>query len=269
MMDWNFIFLGFLQGITEFLPISSSGHLFLMEQILKTNQTSLSLILLLHTATLLSVLAVFYKDIKSFIFDIKKNKNFQLFIKLAISLIPLLFVGLFLKSFVEQSFEKNTVALGFLSSGLLLLSLFFIKKKNLSLEEMSLFQAFLIGLAQAVAVLPGFSRSGWTIAIGLYCGLAPRTAVYFSFLISLPAIAGSSFVDLALYLSKKPETVNSSLLSLISEFELPISLLLSFFVAFSSGFLSLLLVLKMVQTEKFYSFSFYLLPLSVLVFLFL
>ena len=269
MIDWNYIFLGLLQGITEFLPVSSSGHLFIMEQILKTNKAGLSFILLLHTATLLSVLVVFSKDIKSFIFNIQKKKNSQLFIKLVISLVPLLFVGLFLKSFVEQSFEKNTVAFGFLSSGLLLLSLCFIKKKKLSLEEMSFLQAFLIGLAQAIAVLPGFSRSGWTIAVGLYCGLAPRTAVYFSFLISLPAIAGSSLVDLALYFSKKPETVNPNLLSLTSEFELSLSLLLSFLIAFSSGFLSLLLVLKIVQSEKFYFFSFYLLPLSCVVFLFL
>ena len=267
-MDWNYIFLGFLQGITEFLPISSSGHLFLIEQILKTNQTSLSFILLLHIATLLSVLAVFSKDIKSFIFSIQKKKNLQLLTKLIISLIPLCFVGLFFRSFVEQSFEKNTVASGFLSSGLLLLSLFFIKKKNLSLEKMNLFQAFLIGLAQAVAVLPGFSRSGWTIAMGLYCGLTPRAAVYFSFLISLPAIAGSSMVDLVLYLSKKPEPVNANLLS-TSEIDFSLSLLFAVFIAFLSGFFSLLLVLKMVQTKKFYFFSFYLLPLSLLVFLFL
>lgn len=260
MIDWSYVFLGFLQGVTEFLPISSSGHLFLMEHILKTDRADLSLILILHTATFFSVCAVFYKDIKSFVFSLQKKKNLQLLLKVLVSLVPLLLVGLFFRSFVQQSFEKNTVALGFLSSGLLLLSLFFIRKKNLSLEEMSFFQAFLIGLAQSIAVLPGFSRSGWTISIGLYCGLSPRTAVYFSFLISLPAIAGSALVDLVFHLSKQPLVDNLNI-----GFGSSLSLLLSFLIAFSIGFLSLLLVLKMVQYKKLHLFSFYLLPLSLLV----
>ena len=265
MIDWRQLFLGFLQGITEFFPISSSGHLFLMEQFLKSDQASLSFVLILHAATLLSVVAVFFKDIKSFAFEIHKKENRKLFFKLVITLLPLFFVGLFFRSFVEQSFEKNTVTLGFFSSGLLLLSLFFVRKGKLSLKEMSFLQAFLIGLAQSVAVLPGFSRSGWTIAMGLYCGLAPRVAVYFSFLISIPAIAGSVLVNLALNFSKNSEKMNSDLLTGTEIFSLSLSFVLAFFV----GFLSLLVVLKMVQSKKLYLFSFYLLPLSLMLFLFL
>lgn len=263
MVDWNSVFFGCIQGLTEFLPVSSSGHLFLVEQILKSDKAGLSFILILHTATFFSVLAVFYKEIKSFVLGIQEEKNLKLFFKILVSLLPLLFVGLFFKSFVQESFEKNTVALGFLSSGLLFLPLFFIKGKNLTLEKMSFGQAFLIGLAQSVAVFPGFSRSGWTIAVALYCGLAPRSAVYYSFLISLPAIAGSALVDLMLNLSKNP---GGDILFLGVE---PVFVLLSFFVAFFSGFLSLLVVLKTVQKEKLYLFSFYLLPLSLLVFFFL
>ena len=231
-----------------------------MDQILNGGRVSLSTVLLLHTATLFSVFVVFFKDLKSFIFGIQKKTNLQLFFKLLLSLAPLLFVGLFFKSFVQQSFEKNTVAVGFFSSGLILLSLFFVRKKNLSLEEMNFFQAFLIGLAQAVAVLPGFSRSAWTIAMGLYCGLAPRSAVYFSFLISLPAIAGSAVLDLASHLSKHPEQISFPVLSAEQG--------LSFFAAFVSGLFSLLIVLKMAQGQKLYLFSFYLLPLSLILFLF-
>ena len=262
-MDWLVVFLGFLQGITEFLPVSSSGHLFLMEQVLKSDKLSLSFVLVLHLATFFSVFVVFFKEIKVLIFGIQKKENFQLFLKLVVSLIPLLFIGLFFKSFVQQSFEKNTVALGFLSSGLLLFSLFFVRKKDMSLKQMSFFQAFLIGLSQSLAVLPGFSRSGWTIATGLYCGLSPRSAVYFSFLISLPAIAGSFLMDFLF-----SENVNKINFQFLFDLEF-FSLSLAFLTSFLSGLLALFLVLRMVQSKKLYLFSFYLLPLSVLVFLLL
>lgn len=261
MIDWSYIFLGFLQGVTEFLPVSSSGHLFLLEYILNKAQTNLSFILFLHGATFLSILLVFFKDIKYFLFGIKDKTNLNLLFKVIVSLLPLIFVGLFLKPLVEQSFQKNIVALGFFSSGLLLFSLFFVKRRSLSLEEMSFKKAFLIGLAQSLAVLPGFSRSAWTIAAGLYFGLAPRTAVYYSFLISLPAIAGSVFMDVT------SQVLGSGTASFHFDFDL--SFWLSFFIAFVSGCISLLLVLKLVQVNKLQVFSFYLLPLSVFLVFFL
>lgn len=260
-MSLNDLFLGLVQGATEFLPVSSSGHLFLMEKILKGSQSSLPFILFLHLATFLAVLTVFFKDIKSFVLGINDRDNFQLFLKLLLSLAPLVFVGLFFKNFVQESFEKNTVAFGFLSTGLLLASLFFIRsRKNLSLKEMSFLQAFLIGLSQSLAVLPGFSRSAWTIAVGLYCGLSPRSAVYFSFLISLPAILGSGFLGLL------PFLLESSSNSVSFDFSTVLSLFLPFLVAFVSGWLCLILILKMAKNQKLAWFSFYLIPLSVLVF---
>ena len=261
-MDWAHIYLGILQGITEFLPISSSGHLFLMGKLLKGNELSLSFVLLLHLATFFSVSAVFFKDIKNLILGFLNKQTFLLFCKILLSLAPLLFIGLFFRPFVQQSFEKNTVALGFFSSALFLFSLLFVKRKNISLENISFRQAFLIGLAQALAVVPGFSRSALTIVMGLYCGLAPRAAVSFSFLISLPAIAGSSLLDLFLFLSQNKGDTNWP-----SLFHQAGVLAPTFFITFLTGILSLLLVLKMVQKEKFYLFSFYLIPLSLLVFL--
>lgn len=260
MIDWGDIFLGLLQGATEFLPVSSSGHLFLMEKLFKEEQISLSFVLLLHTATLLSVLAVFFKDIKTLILGGLEKKNLQLFLKVFLSLTPLVFIGLFFRSFVEQSFEKNSVAFGFFSSGILLLSLLFLKKRNLSLEKMSFLHALFIGLAQALAVFPGFSRSAWTIAVGLHCGLNARTAVYFSFLIAIPAIIGSSLFDLL--------SMPSDFFKEMS-FSSSVSLSLPFLTAFVSGLLSLIFVVKITQAKKLYVFSFYLLPLSLAVFLFL
>ena len=264
MIDWSYIFLGFLQGVTEFLPVSSSGHLFLLEYLFKKEQTDLSFVLLLHGATFLSILVVFFKDIKSFLLGIRKKANLYLFSKIVVSLLPLFVVGLFFKSFVEQSFQKNVVAIGFLSSGLLLFSLFFVKRKKLSLEEMSFTKAFLIGLAQALAVFPGFSRSAWTIAAGLYFGLAPRTAVYYSFLISLPAIAGSVFMDTTSQML--PASAKGSETGFL---DFSVSFYLAFFLAFVSGFISLLAVLKLVQVDKLQFFSFYLLPLGLILVFFL
>lgn len=258
------IVYGLFQGATEFLPVSSSGHLFLMDWILNGESSSLTFVLFLHLATFLVICLVFFKDIGNFLWNLKTRQNQILFLKLLVSLIPLVIVGLFLRSFVQQSFEKNTVALGFFSTALLLSSLFFIKRKDRSLEEMSFFHAFLIGLSQSLAVLPGFSRSAWTIATGLYCGLSPRWAVYFSFLISLPAIFGSVLVEFVFYESKDPQMLTS--LSSFSEWGF---LSLSFFSAFFSGLFCLLLVIKMVQSQKLYLFAFYLFPLSLFVFLFL
>ena len=264
MIDWNSIFLAFVQGVTEFLPVSSSGHLFLWEHIFKKEPTELSFVLLLHGATFFSILLVFFKDLQKFFLNFKKKAHIHLGYKVCVSLLPLGFVGLFFKTFVEQSFQKNIVAFGFLSTGLLLFSLFFKKTKNSSLEKISFRTAFLIGLAQALAVFPGFSRSAWTIAAGLYSGLAPRAAVYYSFLISLPAILASIFMDL---LSKKLKTSSEGFFTGLWDWNL--SFWLSFFLAFLSGFISLLMVLKLVQADKLQLFSFYLLPLGLILVFFL
>jgi len=111
-MDWRDIFLGLVQGVTEFLPISSSGHLFVMEKILKGSQSSLTFVLLLHLATLFAIVTVFFKDIKNFTLNLKNKTETQLLFKILLSLLPLVFVGLFLKDFVKQSFEKNFIYTG-------------------------------------------------------------------------------------------------------------------------------------------------------------
>lgn len=249
------LYLGFLQGVTEFLPVSSSGHLFLLELLLNRASPSLSFVLLLHLATFCSICFVFAKDIKLLIFDFFK-KDRQFFYKFCVTLIPCLIVGLFLKDLVEQSFEKQWVAFGFFVSGILLASLFFTPQKKQSLEELSFLSAFLIGSMQALAVFPGFSRSALTISMALYCGLSARSAVLFSFLISLPVIAGSSGID---FMSSGFRSFDETALSLIS----------SFLLAFLTGILSLWIVLKLVKSRYLYLFSFYLIPLSFYVFFFL
>ena len=251
-MQSSSLYLGFLQGLTEFLPVSSSGHLFLLEHLLNKNSPSLSFVLWLHLATFCSICVVFAKDIKNLSFDFfKKDRSF--FYKFCISLLPSVIVGLFFKDWVEQSFEKRWVACGFLISGVFLASLFFIPQKKKSLEELSFFSAFLIGLMQAFAVFPGFSRSALTITTALYCGLSARSAVLYSFLISLPVIAGSSGID---FMSSSFKGFEESLSTLFS----------SFLIAFLTGLISLFIVLRLVKSRYLYLFCFYLIPLSCYLF---
>ena len=247
------LFLGFLQGLTEFLPISSSGHLFLFSQ----GESSLSFVLLLHLATFFSITLVFFKDIKLFLNQGIK-REVSVFLKFFVALLPSILVGLFLRDWVEEQFQKNIVALGFLVSGLLLASLFFFKAKQKSLPELVWSQALFIGAMQALAILPGFSRSALTIVAGLYCGLSPRGAVLFSFLISLPVILGSSLVDLS-----------GSFSSFYWDSGKFLELGLAFLLSFITGAVCLLWLLKLVQKHKLQYFSFYLISLSGFVFLFL
>ena len=271
------ILQGITQGVTEFLPISSSGHLFLIGQFLKKQAPSLSLVLILHLATLLCVFAVFNKEIFSLAKNIKKKPNQKLLFHVLISLLPLAGVGLFFRPLIQESFEKHIVGAGFLSTGLLLLSLLFARAKNRSLNEIGPKTALAIGLAQAMAALPGFSRAGWTVAIALYCGLRPRDAVYFSFLISIPAVFGSVLADglLTLLLSSKSALHTGAGASAVGDrlsLFFPEGLAstgIAFICAFLSGIFSLWAILKMSQTQKLYLFSLWLIPLGLGVLLFL
>ena len=273
-MNGAVILQGVAQGLTEFLPVSSSGHLFLIGRLFKGGPLSLSLVLILHLATLLSVFVVFRKELISFAGNIKQKTQKILLANILTSLLPLAGAGLFLRPLIQKSFEKHIVGFGFLSTGLLLLSLVFAPKKNLSLEKINFKKALVIGFAQALAVLPGFSRSGWTISAGLYCGLCPRTAVYFSFLISIPAVFGSVTADVLLNFFQNPPPPaagNSPPIEALTAMfpEGLASTALSFFCAFLSGLFSLWAVLKMSQAEKLPLFSIWLVPLGLAVLLFL
>ncbi|MCY4512808.1 MAG: hypothetical protein OXB86_03890 [Bdellovibrionales bacterium] len=249
-IKWEGLFSGLLQGITEFLPISSSGHLFLLERWLQFSENPLSFFLVLHGATALSIILVFSKDLTKLSLSLQKKETFLLILKILIALFPLIVVGLFFQTTLEkEGFQDWIVGLGFLLTGLLLFvppSLFKLRLTK-ELKEISFPAAFIIGLIQALTVLPGFSRSGWTITAGLLLGLNPRAAVTFSFLIALPAILGSCAV---VFLQQGGISGFSG------------EMIWAFTAAFISGTLSLLLVLKLVQQKKFYLFGFYLIPLG-------
>ena len=197
------LILGIVQGLTEFLPISSSGHLEIGKALFglqAIGQESLFLTLALHVGTALSTLIVFRKDIILLIKGIcstTKNESHGFAIKILISMVPAVLVGLFLEEQLAVLFDQNLVLVGsmlFLTG----IVLFWAEKTRESKGTVSNKKAFYIGIVQAIAILPGISRSGSTIAGALILGIDREKAARFSFLMVLPLIFGSmakSFVD--------------------------------------------------------------------------
>lgn len=199
-MDWlEALILGIIQGLTEFLPVSSSGHLELGKAILGVNaEKSLAFTVVVHGATVLSTIVVFYKDIWQLIkglFAFKWNEETQYVAKIFISMIPVIILGMFFKDEVESFFTGNVLLVGsmLLVTALLLASTYLIKQNE---KEISYSNSFIIGIAQAFAVLPGISRSGATISTGLLLGSRKANIARFSFLMVLIPILGANFKDI-------------------------------------------------------------------------
>ena len=184
--------LGIIQGFTEFLPISSSGHLVLGQAILGIEQPGNEFEILVHLGTLASVLVVFFDDIKSLLFSLtsKKTQTFILFI--LIGTLPAVIVGLGFKDLLDSLFE-NVAAVGgaLIFTGVVLYASSSAKRQN---KDHSYMTAILIGCAQAVAIIPGISRSGMTISAALFLGLSSKEAARFSFLLAIPAISGAGLL---------------------------------------------------------------------------
>lgn len=191
---WQFSILGVIQGLTEFLPISSSGHLALLSNLFGINEGSLEITILLHLATLC---AVFFFVRKEILYAFKSPRI--IFLVLAAT-IPTGIIGIFLSEVVKNIFQNEPkFVFVFLFVTGIILYVASAKKIARIIEEygkITFLKAFLIGIAQGIAVLPGVSRSGATISTGIFCGIAPKTAAKFSFLLSIPAIAGASIVEL-------------------------------------------------------------------------
>ncbi|PKP39035.1 MAG: UDP-diphosphatase, partial [Bacteroidetes bacterium HGW-Bacteroidetes-15] len=194
------LILGIIQGLTEFLPVSSSGHLELGKALLGVNvQESLSFSIAVHGATVLSTIAVFRKDIASIIrgvFRFQWNDETRFVLMILVSMIPVAFVGVFFKDNVESLFNGNILFVGsmLLVTALLLTLAVVVKQKHE--KDINFFDALIIGVAQAIAVLPGVSRAGATIATGLMLGKRKSEVARFSFLMVLLPILGANFLDL-------------------------------------------------------------------------
>ena len=189
------IILGIIQGLTEFLPVSSSGHLELGKAILGDDlvqEESLLFTVVLHFATALSTIVVFRKDIWEIIrglLQFKWNEESQFSVKIIISMLPAVFVGLFFEKQLESFFGGNVRFVGFMLIITAVLLYFADKAKDTD-KKVSLGNAFLVGISQAIAMLPGISRSGATISTSVLLGVDKSKAARFSFLMVVPLIFG-------------------------------------------------------------------------------
>ncbi|HZK07725.1 MAG TPA: undecaprenyl-diphosphate phosphatase [Bacteroidales bacterium] len=248
-MTWiEALLLGMLQGLTEFLPVSSSGHLELGKALLGIEvENSLVFTVVVHGATVLSTIVIFYKEILALIkgfFRFRWNEETEYITKIAISLIPIAIVGFFFKDEVETLFDGNLTFVGamlLLTAAILALTYF----RKFNNRAIGYFDAFIIGLAQAAAVMPGLSRSGTTIATGLLLGNKREDMAKFSFLMVLIPIIGANLKDLA----------DGSMLSNEAIGWLP--LLLGFLAAFITGLLAIRWMLKIVSKGKLIYFAIY------------
>ena len=195
------LLLGIVQGLTEFLPVSSSGHLEIINYFFGPNQnldSDFTLVLLAHLGTALSIVYVFRKEIYSIIQDVlrfRSTQNSELFIEIIISMIPALIIGLLFENEIEKLFEGGIwmVGLALIFTSLIL---WLTPLGRDSESRVGINRALLIGLAQAVAIMPGISRSGMTIALALLLGVGRARAAKFSFLMVLPVIFGKAFLDI-------------------------------------------------------------------------
>ena len=195
------IILGVIQGLTEFLPVSSSGHLELGKAILGDNsvpEESLLFTVVLHFATALSTIVVFRKDILEIIkgvFKFQWNEDLQFLAKIVISMLPAVIVGLFFEEQLEQLFGGNILLVGCMLIVTAILLYFADKAKNTE-KKVNFNNAFIIGISQAIAMLPGISRSGATISTSVLLGNDKTKAARFSFLMVVPLIFGKIAKDI-------------------------------------------------------------------------
>ena len=272
---WQALILGIVQGLTEFLPVSSSGHLMIFKQLLGVDAEGfLDFAVTVHFATVLSTVIVFWSAIWSLlkgIFKFRYNDETDYVAKLIVSMVPVAVVGLFFKDSVEALFGENLfiVAISLIITALLLFlsdnaSRFLGRRKPSAGADVperrngiSFFQAFVVGLGQACAVAPGLSRSGTTIATGLLCGVKRDVMAQFSFLMVLVPILGEQLLSVIDAVGEGAGLV------------LPVTdLLLGFIGAFVAGLVSCKAMVAIVRKARLTYFALYCLVVALMLLLF-
>ena len=267
-MNWlQGIILGLVQGLTEFLPVSSSGHLAIGKEILGVEASDdIVFEVVVHAATVLATIVVFRKQIWKLLcglFKFKLNDETDYILKICVSMIPVFVVGMFFKDAVESLFSSLlVVGIALIVTAVLL---FFSdrgnpvgKERNEARNGISYLQAFVVGIGQAFAVIPGLSRSGTTISTGLICGVRRDTMAQFSFLMVLVPILGEAFLDLV-----GGDMASSTVGAL--------PLALGFVSAFLSGLFACRVMIALVRKAKLKWFALYcaVVGIAVVVFNFL
>jgi len=257
-MNWyEALIFGLVQGLTEFLPVSSEGHLEIVKYLFGGIEESFLFSIVVHGATVLSILVVFWKEITKLlrgVFRFTMNEETAYVLKLVVSMIPVAIVGFTLRDKVESLFVANMDITG---SFLLVTALFltvghFVRKRD---NPITYGGAFIMGIAQALAVLPGLSRSGSTISTGLMLGNSKNELARFSFLMVIVPIIGANFVEVV--------TTDSSAVDLVIA-----PLIIAFITAFVSGYLACRWMIDIVRKGKLVWFALYCLivGLSLIIF---
>ncbi len=253
MNDLQAFILGLVQGLTEYLPVSSSGHLSIMSSFMNVDGAdNLAFTVAVHVATVLSTLVIFWKQIVWIFRDLFKfswNEGTRYASLIVVSMIPVGVVGVFFKDKVEEIFGSGLFIVGLmlLVTAALLTFSYFAKPRQK--EKISLKDAFVIGLAQAVAVMPGLSRSGSTIATGLLLGDKKEKLAQFSFLMVIPPILGEALLDTLKMVKGGVSTVMG---------DIPVSaLVVGFVTAFVFGCLACRWMVDIVKRGKLVYFAVY------------
>lgn len=257
--------LGLVQGLTEFLPVSSSGHTAILQKFFGINADNISITIVAHLGSLMAILFYYRHEFIKILKDLFKsrtsilvNPTIRLICLVVVATIPAAIVGIGFRSTFDALFQSTSwIGSFFLFTSVVLFISQLKSTDNHSMttntehisHEITYTQAFLIGLSQAVAICPGISRAGMTITTGLFVGLKKQNAAFFSFLISVPAILGATILDL----------------KHISEMQASGSLITLFFSSLVFGFVGLFGVIFVLQRGKLHYFSYYLFPLGIFV----
>jgi undecaprenyl-diphosphatase len=257
------ILLAVLQGLTEFLPVSSSGHLVLAQQLLNIhNPQIVSFDVFVHFGTLISVVIVFRKDILEMLYSIFKavstlqlkneydsKEYFRLSIAVILGSIPAGVIGVLFRRQIQETFsDPKFAAMNIVITGLILFLTRLAKPEKR--KKVGILSSLVIGIAQAIAILPGISRSGSTMSVALYLKITPVQAARFSFLLSVPVIAGAALLEICQF-AQHGTTLGF----------LPI--LLGVVISACAGYVAIKLLLKIMEKGKFSLFSFYCLAIGI------
>lgn len=251
--------LAVLQGLTEFLPVSSSGHLVILERLLSMKRSGLALEVALHLGTVLAVIVVYWSEIRGIVADsvgalrsktALENPSVRFVFVIIVASIPTGIIGLLAKDVVDRMFSTVLpVGMGLIVTAVALRLTRFASDGEARTGEIGLLRAVVVGIAQGIAVMPGISRSGATLACGLLVGIERESAAKFSFLLSVPAVLGASVLELRHVGREGMDWI---------------AIGVGVVVAFAVGYLALRLLLRFVKGGRLYVFSYYCYPLGLL-----
>jgi undecaprenyl-diphosphatase len=247
MSIWEAIALGIVQGLTEFLPVSSSGHLVLLQKIFgtaalegTTNPQLLFFDTMLHIGTLIAVVVVLWKDVLGLF-----KKPFKSLLYLVIATIPAVIFTLWLSDFIGNAFGGQYLGFAFLFTALLLVTSELIARRVGNRRELRLGSAAVMGVMQAIAILPGISRSGSTIAGGLACGVERQKVARFAFLMSIPAIIGGALFNGYAAVTSKSLNIQWA------------PMLLGMACAAITGYIAIRFMLALISKKRLWGFAIY------------